>query len=225
MKAAEQPCRQILYPLSRYNSSNTSKFVTFSCLLTSFLEKVPFLIRRSYLFSCLFSLWPFYRDFQQCYQLVQILTVISVFVVEHVTILHSPCIDVVRKGPEMMLNSEMWSVSLQVGAIWHSFLKYAWQMHFSFIIWNLTHDPLLLLALQFAGAGAYEYWRLDLFLSCRFPASGDSSENSGRQQLNYPLIFTVFIFLKLLIYIFWKGSWRRIGTFHCFVTSFLPVLK
>lgn len=128
-KAAEQPCRQILCPLDVVMQVMALQIsLHFLACLPHFLEKVPIHISSYYFHVCSVSSL-FYQDFRWCYQFVQVRTVLPV---EHtLQILLSPCTDGRWWGPPYsVFYSEMWSFSLQMGALWLSFGKYAWKMHF-----------------------------------------------------------------------------------------------
>lgn len=149
------------------------------------------------------------------------------FVVEHVrehcTVLEqmSNVKNQAWRTPDYIFNSETWSVSLQINALWNYFLKYVWEVCFS--SYSLKFN-----VRSSTSACPAICWCRDIrkpkagwtcsFLSCRFPASGMEIP-AGTTEL------VSFILLKLLIYRSWKGVCLRISVFLCFVTSLLPILK
>lgn len=141
VNAAEQPCRQILYALSVIKVIARQSSLHF---IAHFLKKVLFLRRRNYLFSCLFNLKLF---------LLRLLMMLSISANSnsdfwvccgtHIadTVQMPDVKDHWWRPPYSMFNSEKWRMSLQTGALWHSFQQYAWQMHLFFLancslMWN-----------------------------------------------------------------------------------------
>lgn len=176
-RAAEQPCRQILCLLGVVTQVMALQIsLHFLARLPHFLEKVPIHISHYYFHVCSVSSL-FYQDFWWCYQFVQVWTVLPV---EHtLQILHGPCTDGKWWGPPYsVFNSEMWSFSLQMGALWLSLGKYAWQMHFFFKLQcEIFCLPCSLLLFGYIGR---ESWTSS-FLLWRFPTCRSSSGNSGGQ--------------------------------------------
>lgn len=138
VNAAEQPCRQILHALSVIKVIARQSSLHFIASLPHFLKKVLFFRRRNYLFSCLFNLKLF---------LLRLLMMLSISANSnsdfwvccgtHIadTVQMPDVKDHWWRPPYSMFNSEKWRMSLQMGALWHSFQQYAWQIHL-FFFWQ-----------------------------------------------------------------------------------------